>query len=395
MFGGYMKSVGAFLGIFIVAFMLISCDGKKEPEPQQQPEVAQHSHTETGWGYEDENNPLPPSDIPSPIIAVDGKDIQLGRVYFGDIRVLWVKLKNTGDKPVKLQSIDASCSCTNVDGIPGGRIFAPGEEWKMAVRLDSARLPLGKFTREVILNANGYAPYRIYFSGENRELCKILPFGSKIRIAGSNDPSASWKEVVQIDGADSEWQGKVVLVPRERKESDYLQANATRLPDGKWQVEISPRRPLPWTDSFSEEVRLQVLEPADAPDIRLKISGRSGTSVNFSPRSFEIPAEAAPEGDFTFTAEIGYDPYEDNGEMNEFKQMEMRRYAEKVDWRAVHKSFKLPVPEGMSVTMQPLRFGVRVTIRGKNSMIPEGKGVTLTAEAQGSPMAKLVLRRKK
>jgi ankyrin repeat protein len=81
--------------------------------------------------------PKPVSDPLAPILVVaEPTEIDFGEIPTSDSKTAKVKLVNTGDKPMTINSARASCGCTALKVVPG-TVLQPGESTEVEVRLSA------------------------------------------------------------------------------------------------------------------------------------------------------------------------------------------------------------------------------------------------------------------
>jgi hypothetical protein len=76
----------------------------------------------------------------------------LGKIKEGQVVEVSYRFKNTGDKPLIVAGVSASCGCT-VPEKPGKPI-APGQEDVIKAKFDSKGRPKGEARKEVFVTAN-------------------------------------------------------------------------------------------------------------------------------------------------------------------------------------------------------------------------------------------------
>jgi hypothetical protein len=76
----------------------------------------------------------------------------LGKVEEGQVVDVAFRFKNTGDKPLFISSVSASCGCTTIPEKPK-EPFAPGQEGVIKAKFDSKNMA-GERLREVYVTAN-------------------------------------------------------------------------------------------------------------------------------------------------------------------------------------------------------------------------------------------------
>lgn len=95
------------------------------------------------------NEPVDSSTLTS-IQWIDSS-LNLGSVSEGELVNVKFRFRNTGDKPLVIKSVRASCGCTTPE--PPTRPYAPGEEGEITASFNSANR-VGLNRKEIFVSAN-------------------------------------------------------------------------------------------------------------------------------------------------------------------------------------------------------------------------------------------------
>lgn len=88
-----------------------------------------------------------------PDIVVDTKRHDFGQVKQGDVVTTEIKVRNSGKKELKIESVATSCGCTSAQVKP--KIIPSGGEGKLVIRYDSGSHPdKGPIERHVYIASN-------------------------------------------------------------------------------------------------------------------------------------------------------------------------------------------------------------------------------------------------
>ncbi|HEX3018898.1 MAG TPA: DUF1573 domain-containing protein [Chitinispirillaceae bacterium] len=102
----------------------------------------------------------------APVISVDSIDFDAGIVYEGTNKVIKHAfiLKNTGDKPLVIERVKASCGCTAVSY---DSIIQPGATGKVVQEIATDRISFGEFRKyvNVFSNAKNNETLRLSLGG--------------------------------------------------------------------------------------------------------------------------------------------------------------------------------------------------------------------------------------
>ncbi len=93
-------------------------------------------------------------------IELSESNVDLGNIEFGGKAITTVQIKNTGDKPLIISDVKASCGCT-VPEWPKAPI-APGSSADMTVQYTTTR-KAGPFNRTLTINSNAQTEARKIF----------------------------------------------------------------------------------------------------------------------------------------------------------------------------------------------------------------------------------------
>ncbi len=397
--------------VLICVVFLVSCGSEKPAakEPAAPADAAAassqqaaESSDDNSWGYVDDDYfEKNPQTAPAPI-AIDGGLVHdIGELLEGQKKRLQFTIRNTSDKPWRLQEINASCSCTNIDGIPGGIVIPANGSWVMDVRVDAEKIDIGPFEREIILMPLKFAPVRLKLKGEVKRFVQVTPASKTLKFEAVTDGAKPWKTRGLIKGlGDLAGKMRLEVVARDDEE---IKTELTETAPGVWQVTCSPLRPLPYTSHYQRKVTLRILnDPGRYPDIALTVSGRVGMTLAFSPGRAMLTDESFDaNGNYTFSSQLGFDPNKDNSApavaepapaTSKHPAARRRRppartsqamidaYVDNVDWDTLFANLKINAPAGVTVKPVFTRFGVRLDITIAKSAFADNK-VRLPIEA--------------
>jgi Protein of unknown function (DUF1573) len=94
---------------------------------------------------------LQPTDSKFPVMQVDSPTVDLGTIYEGDTIMHTYKFKNTGNMPLVLSAVNASCGCTTPSY--SSEPVQPGENGFINVKFNSKGKE-GKLNKTVTAYAN-------------------------------------------------------------------------------------------------------------------------------------------------------------------------------------------------------------------------------------------------
>ncbi len=102
-----------------------------------------------------------PAEAAAPAIEFESKLFDFGTHEYDTECVCEFKFKNTGNAPLILSNVTASCGCTSPEWtkVP----VAPGETGIIKVKYDSRRM--GAFTKSITVNSNAGNPISLTITG--------------------------------------------------------------------------------------------------------------------------------------------------------------------------------------------------------------------------------------
>lgn len=111
-----------FIGLVLFSSMFIfACENKQK---------AELSSTENSIPEE-----LRPTDKSQPILKFNNSKVYFGNITEGDTLRYTYKFKNTGNLPLKIISVNASCGCTTPEW--SKEIIQPGQKGFLKIKFDS------------------------------------------------------------------------------------------------------------------------------------------------------------------------------------------------------------------------------------------------------------------
>ena len=356
------------------------------------------------WGYADNDEFFELDESPkepAPLEVVGGLTQEIGDVYEGEHKIITIVLRNTSDEAWKLAAIDASCSCTNIDGLPGGMMMQPHQEWAMRINVDGGKISAGEFVRDLTVMPRDFKPVRIMLRGKVVRFYETQPRTRQMNFGEINDPAAPWEASILVRGLGDLAEKMKLALPE--KENEFVSLAVEEQDHGVWKVTATSRNPLPYRTNFSQIVVVPIVEPEGYPPVRLEVAGRSAMSLKFVPATFKIDAGKFEEsGVVRFSSQVGFDPEKQrsssplaasgkrhhggSGRMNNKMQ---DAYASNVDWEKFHDAVQLELPAGVTCEKVNTRFGVRFDFTVERAAFADGDEFKIPVTAYGQPLATL------
>jgi hypothetical protein len=335
----------------------------------------------------DLNDPKMEERGPAPLEIPGGLERDLGPIWEFGMLHFAIPLRNPSDQPWTLATIDASCSCTSVDGIPSGVEIPAHGEWIMQVRVDASRLSVGPFEREIILFPEKYRPVRLKFRGVVKQFVRITPVERVLRFPSINDPREPWEMKAVIKGIE-EAKDKLDIELVENPKS-WFQVQLTKQSPGVWHLLVKPKGTLPYADSLAEAIRFRCLAPAGLPEFTVGVSGRVGMTMRFEPMRLRVEEKDFDEkGVVRVSSMIGYDPVRLRPKMQRRRIENIVAY---VDWKVFYENCSFEAPPGVKVTKEFTKYGVLVNVEAQKSAFDSKKRVEVHLSVFGIPQKKLII----
>lgn len=372
----------------------VSAEEKPAPVAEPAEAAALPGEQVESWGYlPDDFDADSEEREPAPLEIVGGFEQSIGDLFENEKRALTFVLKNTSDTAWRIQTIDANCSCTNIEGIPGGLDLPPHGQWEMLVRVDAEKISAGDFEREIIIRPLKYKQVRLKIRGRVVQYAHTLPVNRILKFNDCSDPTDKWETSAEISGLGG-LEGKIKLAVTEKTAQDQdIACNLEETAPGIWELTCVPKRPLPYNDLYTHTVSVKILnENGRYPDLNFVIRGRIGLTLNYSPRRVKLqPEDFDAEGHAKFAVSLGFDPAADARKAQSLKTAQKLaklhdKFVGNVNWKALFANFKVEgLPEGVTATPVFTRFGVRLDVDVARSVFADESKFVIHTSAYGNP----------
>ncbi|GEM_PF-6132191 len=354
---------------------------------------------ENDWGYVDTEeffNRNEPTTLPP--LAVEGGDpIEVGEILEGKKKIIQIALKNTSEtERWKIQDIDASCSCTNIDGIPGGKYLDPGEIWKMDVRIDGGKISPGEFVREIRIMPLEYRSVVLHLHGTIRRYFRTIPENNAFNFGELKSPEQPWSAVIDIYGVDA---SKDILKLGDMPEHKDVLLTKEEISPGQWTITATPKRPLYYTSKYSAGFEIPVVEPANFPPIPIRLNGVVGMTLSFYPSALALPAEFLDENKpLELSTQLGFDPAEivnDDIRTLAGKQRQKMQdaFMSKIDWKTLMEKMEIQCPPGVMAEKVWTRYGIRLDLKVLANAFAEDEVISVKTFAYDHELATFKLKK--
>lgn len=355
-----------------LAIIIAGCDNQQKntstsntKEPVSSLSSADNEEVEVkqgdNWGYDDK--PSPDADLTrdAPLEVKGGLVHDVGTILSGEKRLYTLILKNTSDKPWKLQSVEADCACTNIDGFPGGVIMQPGKELSVALRIDGNKIGVGPFEKHVMLSPLEYKMVRVAITGRLERFFSTVPNGRKIFFNAKGDPGMKWEKSIDIIGVDNFKDKLELSLVEDALKDPFIKATLERKDSNTWTLTAKPLKKLPYADIFIEEILIKVTKPEGMPLITIPVQGPVGMRLHWNAprgRKMILNDEDFKDGIAKFNLQLGVDLTDPNTTVNE----RLMRRVENVEWQKLFDTLEFKVPDGVKYEKKFTRFGVKLEL---------------------------------
>ena len=337
-----------------------SGNGTTAPKAQQDNNEIEVEQGED-WGYEDKPSPDVDLTRDAPLEIKGGLAHDIGALLEGEKRIYTLVLKNTSDKPWKLQSVDADCGCTNIEGFPGGVMMQPGKELPVVLRIDGSRIGSGPFEKHVMFSPLEYKTVRVAIKGKIERFFATVPKPHRIQFNSNGDPEAKWEKSIEIVGVGN-YKNKLELeLDKEALKNPYIQGTLEKLDCNTWKLTARPIKTLPYTDAFVESLIVKVSKPEGMPPITITVQGQVGMKIHWNMpkgRKFTLSEEDFKEGIAKLNLQLGIDLSDPNTTVNE----RLMKRVENVEWQKLFDTLEFKMPEGVKYEKTFTRFGVKLAL---------------------------------
>ncbi len=373
------KRLFVFLAVMLI---VIGCERKESASEKAAFDGEDIQQEDNSWGYEDKPVDLSKKNLEPPLEIEGGLVRKVGNLLEGEETRFKITLRSTGSEPWKLQEIVADCSCTNLDGIPGGIMMEPGKDRSMWVKVDASKIAPGNFEKHIYFNPLEYKPVVFKVTGRVEKFFECEPAGQRqMRFEAKGDPGAKWNTSLVIRGIGSAAGNLELAIDEDDKSaSPYILSKITKIEDGAWKVEAEPVKILPYSGRFSAPVKIKVIKPEGYPSFAVNVTGKVGVPIVWRRSSVSLEEKDFVGGVAKLSFQLGFDPEDKNrkGRTRAMKQ------AEDVDWKKLFDALEVRMPEGCRYSKVFTRFGVRLDVEIPRSAMPEKGALKIESGCNGN-----------
>ncbi|MBQ6470884.1 MAG: DUF1573 domain-containing protein [Victivallales bacterium] len=203
----------------------------------------------------------------SPLAVLNASSLLDVNIYSTQIKELSFQLTNAGEKEVLVREIRSGCMCIQLKNPPANFTLAPKQTCTVELSFYGRNLPIGSFRRAVVVQAKGYAPLSVIFTGMTRPAFYYEP--AQVIALDNFLGTVPWKRTFTIRSLLPD--DKIKLNPP--KESGLLQTKLSQAEPGVFQLEVAPKNvPMP-RGPFKEIFRLALEKDGFSGEVEVAVTG--------------------------------------------------------------------------------------------------------------------------
>lgn len=213
---------------------------------------------------------LRPGEAPKcPVVIVNEKVLQIGRIYDRSRHELRVQFRHAGEGAVTFQVARSTCPCISVLEAPMNLTVFPGDEFSMRLELDATGLVPGPFTRHIVIDFSPCESMRFSVSGECVQPVRVAP-GVEMELGSFEGVDVPWKRRFELTTTSLAGEPVSFVEP---PASDRFSFRLHATQPGRHDLEIIPKLPMPLGE-FHERVMVAVTGLANYNDLQLLVHGQ-------------------------------------------------------------------------------------------------------------------------
>ena len=382
-----LMKAGHLFFLLCIVFLLTGCPSKDKKDGGQEanaPAAAEPAREADGDGWEVSEPLMENPTEEAPLEIVGGMVHDAGVVLSGAKKELSITLKNTSDKPFWLFSIEADCSCTNVDGIPGGKKFQPGEEWPMRILIDASRIAEGPFEKNVIITPTKFKPVRVKIKGVVEGFVRCAENRARrINFELIKRPDEKWSGSLNLTGFGSA--EKVLELGMPKSENKKIDFKLEKTGEGSWKVTATPKAPLPYSSNYTLSVTFPVLKPENYPPVSVTVAGPVGATLRWESdhKPFLWDKDFDADGNVHIAYQLGHDV---NGEFVHTKtaQKHIDGIVSNVDWKRLYDTLEIEEIPDVKITKKFTEQGVRLDVFFNKSVLQSKPRIIIKTGCNGN-----------
>lgn len=371
-----------FLFLLGMMFLLNGCAKRQPVEAETTDEAAAVVEEGDAWEICDPLVENPTED--APLEVVGGLSFDAGVVLSGAKKPMTIPLKNTSKEPFWIYSIEADCSCTNVDGIPGGKKLLPGEEWPMRIIVDAGRISDGPFEKHLLVTPSKYKPIKIAVKGvvEGFVQCEENK-ARRIKFPAMKRADETWSASIHLSGCGSA--EKILELEMPKDSSPKIAFQLEKTGEGSWKITASPTAPLPYSTNFATTVHFPVVKPENYPPVSVVVEGSVGATLRWEcdHKTFLQDKDFDEAGNVHVACQLGHDV---NGAfvLSPKSQKRVDAILDKVDWKVLFDTLEIEPVEGVQISKSFTERGVRLDVVFNKSIFQTKQRILIKTGCNGN-----------
>lgn len=197
------------------------------------------------------------------------ESLQMGQILDREQRDFSFRVQNIQAIPLQLQQVRVSCPCLQILEAPRNLQLPPGGECFIRGRLDAGKLPVGQFSRFILMEFAGHGVQRVLVCGESVQMLEIEP-GANLDLGTFAGVEVCWTRKVRIRSRFPVEKPFELTVPTADR---YFEYELRRQDASEYELALSPKLPLP-QGILRHSVQIPVRGVDHYGPIELRISGK-------------------------------------------------------------------------------------------------------------------------
>lgn len=381
------------LFVLLLSIICVSCEQKSTEEMPASAAAAP--------GPEMTAPPQPAAPSQPPLVIKEGQLIEVGEIYTNALLSYTFTISNTSDADLQLDMVSGTCNCIIIENNLSDYVLPAGQEVTFGLKLNAAKIPVGDFVRDALVEVKDYLPVKIVLQGNVKPLL-IVPPPPQVNFGLLKDCGEKWSRTVAIE-LQPEVPGELEI-PTELSHPLFT-VKSQKLSDRKTEITVEPKGDLPYTQEFIQKISVPVLQPAGCPKVELIVSGQVGGKIFFMPQAYNFtPKTLAESSQHTVSFYLGevklpdgsiFDASASSNKKNRFARVRRSRIAapavpvnynlkETLDWDSFFANLEVDVPRGVQLEKIKHESGVELKVTISSTVFARARKILQIRPRRGT-----------